>query len=607
MTKKTIRVGGACGFWGDTSISTPQLLQGGNPEYLVYDYLAEVTMSIMARARAKNPAAGFAADFVDTVGAHLQTIADRGIKVIANAGGGNPLACARALEAKIAEAGLDIKVGVVVGDDLLDRAAELKTRKVREMFTGAPMPDAPWSINAYLGAWPIAAALGGGAQIVVTGRCVDSALTLGACIHAFSWSAEDLDPLAGGSLAGHIIECGAQTCGGLHTDWEETGDWSNIGFPIAEISVDGSFVISKPAGTGGVVRFGAVAEQMVYEIGDPKAYLLPDVVCDFSGVRIEEVAQDEVRVSGAKGYPPTPSYKVSITYQEGYRVGQYLTVCGIDAVRKAHKVAADVITRCERLLQSRNLPPFTETSVEVIGSEGSYGAHARTAASREVILKVAAKHPQEAALNMLTRELTSSATSMAPGIAGMGGNRPKVSPVVRHFSSLIDKSEVPVTISVAGKTIATPVPVAGPSVDISMVQRPTPLQPASLATGAPTVPLVTLAYGRSGDKGDNANIGIIARRADFLPFIRAALTTDVVADVFSHYQPRRVERFDLPGINALNFLLHDVLGGGGVASLRNDPQAKTYAQILLDTPVAVTPEIAAEVGGVGLETILACA
>jgi hypothetical protein len=605
VKEKSIRVGGACGFWGDTNISTPQLLQGANPDFLVYDYLAEVTMSIMARARAKNPSAGFAADFVNTIGVHFRAIADRGIKIIANAGGVNPLACAKMLEAKIAEAGVDIKVGVVVGDDLLDRAEELKTRDVREMFNGTPMPDKPWSINAYLGAWPIAAALDAGAQIVVTGRCVDSALALGACIHSFAWRTEDVDRLAGGSLAGHIIECGAQTCGGLHTDWEVTGDWSNIGFPIAEISADGSFVISKPAGTGGIVRFGTVAEQMVYEIGDPQAYVLPDVVCDFSSVRIEDIAKDQVRVSGAKGYPPTDTYKVSVTYQEGFRVGQYLTICGVDAVRKAHKVAADVVTRCERIFQAESLPTFTEISVEVIGSEGSYGARARATASREVVLKVAAKHPQESALKTLTRELTSSATAMAPGIAGMGGNRPKVSPVVRLFSCLIAKSEVQVTISVAGKIIATPVTACG-SFDISMVRRSFPLLPEPVAAESANVPLIALAYGRSGDKGDNANIGIIARRPDFLPFIRTALTVEFVADTFGHYRPSRVERFDLPGIHGLNFLLHDVLGGGGVASLRNDPQAKTFAQILLDTSVAVTREIAAEVGGVSPEPVAGC-
>jgi hypothetical protein len=605
VKKQLIRVGGACGFWGDTNISTPQLLQGGNPDFLIYDYLAEVTMSIMARARANNPSAGFAADFVDTIAVHLRTIADRGTKIIANAGGVNPLACAKMLEAKIAEAGVEIKVGVVLGDDLLDRAEELKSRDVREMFNGSPMPEKPWSINAYLGAWPIAAALDAGAQIVVTGRCVDSALTLGACIHSFAWETDDVDRLAGGSLAGHIIECGAQTCGGLHTDWEVTGDWSNIGFPIAEISADGSFVISKPAGTGGIVRFGSVAEQMVYEIGDPQAYVLPDVVCDFSSVRIEEVAKDQVRVSGAKGYPPTDTYKASITYQEGYRVGQYLTICGVDAVRKAHKVAADVLTRCERLFQAQGLPPFTETSVEVIGSEGSYGARARTMASREVVLKVAAKHPRESALKTLTRELTSSATAMAPGIAGMGGNRPKVSPVVRLFSCLIEKRNVPVTISMAGKIISTPVTACG-SFDKSMVRRSFSPRAATLAAQSANVPLIALAYGRSGDKGDNANIGIIARRPDFLPFIRNALTEEFVTDTFRHYRPRRVERFELPGINGLNFLLHDVLGGGGVTSLRNDPQAKTFAQILLDTSVAVTREIAAEVGGAHPQPAAAC-
>ena len=593
MTKRLLRIGGASGFWGDTAISTPQLLRGGNLDVLVYDYLAEITMSIMARARAKHPAAGFAADFVGTVGRHLQAISDQGVKVIANAGGVNPAACAAALAAEIARLGFDIKVGVVSGDDLLDRAAEWRGRDVREMFSGAAMPAEPWSANAYLGAQPIAAALDAGAQIVVTGRCVDSALTLGACIHAFGWGADDFDRLAGGSLAGHIVECGAQACGGLHTDWEETGNWSNIGFPIAEVSPDGSFILSKPEGTGGLIRFGPVAEQLLYEIGDPQAYLLPDVVCDFSNVGIEEVAPDRVKLSGANGYPPTSTYKVSVTYQEGFRTGLYVTIYGIDAVRKARKVAADSLERCERIFAAQGWPAFVETSVEVIGSEGAYGDGARTAASREVILKVAAKHERSDALEVLIRELTSSATSMSPGIAGMGGNRPKVSPVVRLFSCLIPKNEVLASVAVNAQPVAVP-PASAKSFDAAMVQRPSAPPPAALPADAPAVPLVALAYGRSGDKGDNVNIGIIARRAEYLPFIRSALTSELVAKTFGHYLRGPVERFDLPGINGLNFLLHEALGGGGMASLRNDPQGKGYAQILLDTMIPVTPAIAAQ-------------
>jgi hypothetical protein len=583
---KTVRIAGASGFWGDSAIALPQLLR--EPlHYVTFDYLAEITMSIMARARARDPQAGFAADFVDTIGRHAVQLVDKNVKVIANAGGVNPRACARALEQRLAAVGVELKVGVVVGDDLLDRAAQWRAEGRREMFTGAPMPERLLSLNAYLGAEPIAAALAAGADIVVTGRCVDSALTLGACLHEFGWGRGDLDRLAGGSLAGHIIECGAQATGGIHTDWEETGDWANVGYPIVEISEDGTFLLSKPQNTGGLVSVGTAAEQMVYEIGDPRAYVLPDVICDFTQVNIREAGPGKVHFSGARGRPPTPTYKASATWSDGFRVGAYYMIAGIDAAAKADKVADAVFRRSAELLREQHLPPFTEISHEAIGSEVTYGPASRGRGTREVMLKLAAKNPFPQALEILVREFTSAGTSMAPGFTGLGGNRPKVMPVVRLFSLLVPKAEVDVQVLVSES--------GGPLADACgrgeglMIPPPPPAisAEAPLAAATVVVPLIRLAWGRSGDKGNFANIGIIGRRAEYLPYIRAALTPQAVATVFAHYLKGPVERFDLPGSHAINFLLHDVLGGGGTASLRNDPQGKTYAQILLEHPIPV--------------------
>lgn len=588
----SIRIGGATGFWGDSSTSVPQLVKGGRLDYLVFDYLAEITMSIMARARAKDENAGFAADFVSLIAAHLPEIARQGIKVVSNAGGVNPRACGRLLEQAIEKAGLDLKVAVVTGDDLLARQDEFRQAGTAEMFTGAEMPEKLWSFNAYLGARPIAAALQAGADIVVTGRCVDSAVTLGACMHAFGWPADDYDRLAAGSLAGHILECGAQATGGIHTDWEETGDWADIGYPIAEIEKDGTFIVTKPEGTGGLVSVGTVAEQLLYEIGDPAAYLLPDVSCDFTSVEIEQDGPDRVRVTKVKGRAPTATYKASATYQDGFRVGMYLTIGGIDAVAKAEKVADAVLRRCARLLKEQGAPPYAETSVEIIGSESAYAERSRALAAREVILKLAAKHEAQAPLNLLVRELTSSGTSMAPGVTGMGGNRPKVSPVVRLFSCLVAKSDVPVTVEMAGRTIEAP-PTLGEG-DGAHPEAAPVFEPAGAIEDAAEVPLIALAYGRSGDKGNHANIGIKAREPRFMPYIAAALTPEAVAGHFDHFGVGKVRRYELPGIQALNFLLEDVLGGGGIASLRNDPQGKAYAQILLDHPVKVPAALARE-------------
>lgn len=596
MASKTIRIGGASGFWGDSTIAAPQLLAGGKLDYLVFDYLAEITMSILARARAKNSENGYALDFVTTVMKEsLPEIAKQGIKVISNAGGINPLECAAALTELIEAAGLDLKVATVTGDDLIHRVEKLRDAGVREMFSDAEMPAQFMSMNAYLGAFPIAEALGRGADIVITGRCVDSAVTLGACIHEFGWTAQDYDRLAAGSLAGHIIECGAQATGGLFTDWRLSTGWENIGYPIVEVAESGSFTVSKPPDTGGLVTPGTVGEQMIYEIGDPQAYILPDVVCDFSDVSMEQRGEDQVLVEGARGIAPTPSLKVSATYMEGFRIGVMISIGGIDAKEKAEEVARAVLARSRRLLKERGIPDFTETHVEILGTEASYGPHSRITEAREVTLKLAARHPIALALSLLLRELTSSGTSMSPGISGMGGNRPRPSPVVRLFSFLIDREQVAATVHMGGDSWEVK-SAPGKAFSAEQIVRPEVSATADPGADSVTVRLIDLAYARSGDKGNDANVGVIARKPEYLAPIRSALTEDNVREYFRHLVEGHVERYELPGIHALNFHLHEALGGGGIASLRNDPQGKALAQMLLDYPVVISAELAARDG-----------
>ncbi len=595
MAKDILRIGGAVGFWGETSAATTQLLAAG-VDYLVYDYLAEITMSIMARARSADPERGYATDFVSAViQSNLAEIARAGVKVISNAGGVNPDACARAIRRLVDEAGLDLKVGVVRGDDLTDRMTDLAAADIREMFSGAPLPPVEHivSVNAYLGALPIAAALDAGADIVVTGRVVDSAVTLAACLHEFGWSPGDYDAMAGASVAGHILECSTQATGGNFTDWEQlAGGIADIGYPVAELSPDGSFVCTKPEGTGGLVSIGTVAEQMLYEIGDPQAYVLPDLVCDFSGVTLEQAGTDRVRVSGASGRPPTDTYKVSATYADGFRGGQLLFFYGFDAERKARAYADAALTRARSRLERQRLDEYTEILVEVFGDESHYGAARRIDSAREVTLKIAAKHPDRRGVEALLQETIGAALSAPPGLTLFsGGGRPKPSPVVRLFSFLYPKADVPVTIDVDGATRPAE-PIPGTPFDTGALQRPTPPAAPDLVGDTVEVPLVKLAWGRSGDKGDKANIGIIARRPEYLPYIWAMLTEEAVAARFVHFLRGPVERFLLPGSDAMNFLLHDVLGGGGVASLRNDPQGKGYAQVLLDHPIPVPAALA---------------
>lgn len=613
---KTIRIGCASAFWGDTNTAAAHLVQKGNIHYLVFDYLAEITMSILAAKRMRDANDGYATDFVEHVMAPLlPELKARGIKVIANAGGVNPLACKAALEAVCAKAGVAMTIGVVLGDDLLPRKKEFADAVEQDDFSttaseGKPMPGTFVSMNAYLGAIPIAKALAAGADIVITGRCVDSAVTLAPLMHEFGWGETDYDRLAAGSIAGHIIECGAQCTGGNFTDWELVRDgYADMGFPIVECAADGSFVVTKPEGTGGLVSVHTVLEQMLYEIGDPRAYLLPDVSCDFTEVQLEQIGKDQVRVTGGKGAAPTAFYKVSATYPAGMRCCATFMVGGIDAARKGRASATGIVEKVRRQLLEQKLGDFTGIDIHCLGAEESYGPHARpaAAATREVLVKIVAQHPNPKALKIFAREIAQAATGMAPGFTGyFAAGRPEPHMIPRLFSTLVRKDKVSIEVSVGEQRFAVTVPTSGGFVPPSdeghsreggnPVPQSAHLPPAldSRLRGNDDftrVPLIQLALARSGDKGDHANIGVIARQSSYLPYIKAALTPEAVRDYFAHVlqggAEGKVERWDLPGTMSLNFLLHHALGGGGAGSLRTDPQGKYFSQMLLDYAIPI--------------------
>lgn len=582
---RVVRIGCGGGFWGDSAEGPAQLVRAGRLDYLVMDYLAEITMSLLARAKAKRPELGYATDFVDALRPLLPEIAAQGIKVVCNAGGVNAPACRAALEAAIAEAGVTLAVAAVTGDDLLPRIDELRAAGVRELGGDAALPARPWSANAYLGATPIAAALAAGADIVVTGRCVDSALALGPLLHEFGWRDDDYDLLAAGSLVGHLIECGTQCTGGLFTDWDTVPGWDDMGFPIAECTADGSCVITKPAGTGGLVTPATVAEQLVYEIGDPARYALPDVTCDFSRVRLSAAGPDRVRVEGARGRAPSTRYKASVTFQDGWRATATMMIGGREAAAKARRVADAILTRTRRLFAARGWGDYRDVSVETLGAESTYGPHAQHGATREVILKIGVAHREREPLELFAREIFPSATAMAQGLTGFAGGRPSVQPVVRLFSCLVDKQVVQPVVEFGERGQQVAVSAGGPA-------APAPDEAAPAASSGfegetVEVPLIRCAHGRSGDKGDSANIGILARHPRFVPLLRAQLTAEAVAGYFAHLVQGPVTRYEWPGIDGFNFVLEGALGGGGVASLRHDPQGKAYAQLLLDFPLAV--------------------
>jgi len=582
MSEKLVRIGGASGAWGDSPGALAQLL-GAGVDYLMMDYLAEVSMSLLARARLKDASAGYPPDAVAYLGAALPEIAAKGVKVASNAGGVNPAGCKLALEAVIAKQGLKLTVAIVEGDDVMPLIPALREQDVREWVSGEKLPARLLTANAYLGALPIKAAFDAGADIVITGRCADSALALGILMHEFGWGETDYDHLAAGSLVGHVLECGPQATGGTFTDWEKVPDWHNIGYPIASCRADGAFTVSKPAGTGGLIIPESVSEQILYEIGDPAAYFLPDVVADFSHVTVTQDGENQVLVQGAKGRPPTSQYKVSATYQDGYRSVATVSIVGINAAAKAERTGRTLIERAEMLFRDKNIAPFKATHIEALGAEASYGEKSRARAAREVLLRLVVVHDSREALEIFGRELGSIGLTCAPGTTGIYSGRPKPAPVVRLFTMFLDKASLGNPKLTVGD--AAPVEVKVPF--SGGYAPPEKFRGLAGEDEADTVdvPLLKLAYARSGDKGNSSNVAIFARKPEYLPWLRRILTPEAVVEQLSQLANGPAERFEAPGLNALNFLIQDALGGGGMASLRIDPQGKAYGQMVLEMTV----------------------
>jgi len=445
--RDTVLVANGQGFWGDSILGPVRLVREGPIHYLTLDYLAEVTMSILQKLRSRNPDAGYATDFVEMIDRVLPEIVRKDIRVVANAGGVNPRGCMQAVMKVVRKHGFQgVGIGIVEGDDVFPHLDALiaQGEEMLNMDTGEPLArirDRVTSANVYLSAFPIAEALGKGAQIVITGRGTDPGLVLGPLIHEFGWRPGDHDLLAAGTVAGHIVECGAQCTGGNFTDWRRIPDLARIGYPIIEARADGSFVVTKHAGTGGAVDPSTVAHQLAYEMGDPRAYLGPDVSADFTSFRMVVDGPDRVRITGVRGRPPTDTYKVSISYEDGWKSTGQLTISGPDALDKA-KLCADIVWR--RLAMDGCEYPPEERLVEFLGANvchaGIAGAEDRSPA--EVVLRMGVKGTDRDKVDRFGMELVPLVTSGPPGVTGFAGGRPKATEIIGFWPALVRKDRI---------------------------------------------------------------------------------------------------------------------------------------------------------------------
>jgi len=598
--KSLVRIANASGYWGDDPEALLRQVSGGPLDYVTMDYLAEITMVILQRQRARDAKAGFAYDFVEHLKLALPVIAERGVTVIVNAGGINPHGCAAAVEALCRDAGVSLPIGVVAGDDLVASLDQLEAagacfdhmdgERRYEEIRGRVV-----AANAYLSARPVAEALRGGARIVVTGRTTDAALILAPLVHEFGWPWDDWDRLAAGIAAGHILECGAQATGGNFTDWQRIPSMLDVGYPIAEVQPDGDFVVTKHPNTGGLVSVRTVTEQLLYEIGDPRAYQTPDVTLDITSLTLLQDGPDRVRVSGARGVPAPPTLKVSMVYRQGYRAVGTVLISGPNAVAKGERLA--------EMVWHRVGTDFADRRADCIGWNACWGsAAAGEREPNEIVFRIGVADADRAKLKRFATQLLGFALQGPPGLGILGG-RPEVQEAFGFWPALLPRELVTASVTVHrdGAETCSAVPLALPA---GRPERPAevpadiPAAVADSARGARARPvrLATIAYARSGDKGDHANIGVAARSPEAYVFLRETLSAKRVQAFYRDLVRGPVERFELPNLLAFNFFLRNALGGGGTLSLRVDHQGKTLAQGLLTLELDVPDHVLVSVG-----------
>jgi hypothetical protein len=602
---KVIRIGNASGYWGDDPDALYRQVTGGRLDYITMDFLAEITMSIMQKQKGRDPSSGYARDFIPMLEKVLPELLSGGTKLITNAGGIHPEACAAAVRTMAKQMGLNPRIAVVYGDDILGSLDDLMAQGAAftNMDDGRAFADVRQKIqaaNVYFGAAPVVKALAWNPDIIITGRVTDTGITLAPMIHEFGWSFSDFDKLASGIVAGHILECGSQATGGNFTDWTKVPSYDKIGYPIVEVLANGDFVVTKHQGSGGLVSVDTVREQLFYEMGDPKAYLTPDVVADFSTIQLEPAGPDRVKVTKVKGYEPTSLYKVSMAYEDGFKCIGEIAISGPDARYKAETFAA--------ILWERAGEDFAARETEYFGFNACHKGLGHQQEGNEIILRLGARDQSDKKLKKFSKLIPSLILGGPAGVAVLGG-APRTQAIVSYWPALIPKTLLTPMIGLYGedrlvekaevKTTLSGQFKPGTNQGVEIVKTATQSLTQALGDTSTGTPLLEIALARSGDKGDTANIGVLARSPKAYAFLDTWLTAERMKNLFQEFCHGAVTRFPVKNMLGFNFLLENALGGGGTMTLRADAQGKTFAQAILRQKALIPAEILAEVAALG--------
>jgi hypothetical protein len=609
--QKKLIIANAGGYWGDDPTALKRQIEGGDVDYVTMDFLAEVTMSIMQKQRSRDQSLGYARDFLTMLEEVLPLALKKKTKIITNAGGVNPEACAKAIADLADRLGLHPKIAVVFGDDILHSIDELQAQGAAfsNMETGenfSDVKDRLESANVYFGAEPVVEALRWDPDIVITGRVTDTGITVAPMIHEFAWDKHDWDKIAQGIVASHLIECGSQVTGGNFTDWHLVKSFQNIGYPIIEVEADGSFVLTKHKGTGGLVSVDTVREQLFYEMGNPKAYITPDVVADFTSICLEADGEDRVKVFGVKGFQPTPLYKVSMAYRDGYKSQGAIVISGPNARAKAEAFA--------EVFWHRLGEAFEEQQTEYFGWNACHRSLGHRSDGNEIMLRLGVRSKDKNSLQRFGKLIPSLILSGPPGVAVLGGV-PKPQDVVTYWPALILKSLVKPKITLYDQGFSAVRIVEGVVSGDFVLEEADDTQVATQAThsieslmdeaaDASFPRLMEICLGRSGDKGDMANIGILARSQRAFEYLDQELSAQRVKNYFQEICFGKVIRYRIPGLLGFNFLLENSLGGGGTKTLRTDAQGKTFSQALLRQRMAIPSQLMEEIAkGINIDGI----